>query len=380
MFAITPRRAIRWKPGMAKSMLSPKGNKEVEILRRYFKKSAQSLFGRRVVEKAKAIYELRKMTHDLVRHWVPSDITVSTYCMTAYAGYILAERSVPLYHMQHFEEVFFSDMTARLLARNTYNLPLFSIANSSWLQNIIQGFFNKQAYVLNPGIDTDVFKVYADPGSKYIDKKEWTIASYVDETREWKGFGDAAATIKQVRQCLQTKGISVRWKLFGLNPPGDTYGTDFEYCGKIFGADLARFYSKADIVFLPSWYESFPLPPIEAMASGTLVVTTRYGTEDYAFDGINSLVCIPRDIDQMAQKIIYAINNPDISLRMVKKALDTVLMYTWDKRTDALEDIMNEASKEYNIDRYRFFNDLASGRFSEYMHDIFNLDATSTIE
>ncbi len=372
VFAVTPSGSFSWKPRMSKEVLSLPDDRFKKSLRSNVKAFVQSQFGTSAKERLRIMYEMKKIMLDLVKHWVPTDITIATYCLTAYAGYVLADRTVPFYHMQHFEEVFFPERMGRLLARNSYNLPLVGIANSTWLRNIVHRFFDKESYLLNPGIATEVFKPHKDPSTKYRAKDEWIIASYLDETREWKGFRDAVEVIKKVRGHFDKQGIKIHWRLFGLNAPTGAYDTEFEYRGRIFGEDLARYYSEADIVLVPSWYESFPLPPLEAMACGSLVVTTQYGTEDYAFDGDNAYVCRPRKIDDLAHKIIAGIEDPERSAGMVWNALKTVPDYTWERRTDILLEIFSQVVQGYDHGDQRFFNDLNAGRFEEYMYNLFN--------
>ena len=54
---------------------------------------------------------------------------------------------------------------------------------------------------------------------------------------------------------------------------------------------LAELYSSADIFLFTSYAESFGLPPLEAMACGTTVVTTDCkGNRDYAIGEYNCLI------------------------------------------------------------------------------------------
>jgi glycosyltransferase involved in cell wall biosynthesis len=54
---------------------------------------------------------------------------------------------------------------------------------------------------------------------------------------------------------------------------------------------LRRHYSVASVLLYPSRYEGFALPPLEAMACGCPVVTTRVGAvPEYAVDGRNAFV------------------------------------------------------------------------------------------
>lgn len=368
IYAILPDKRIKWEVGIWKEIIenneSKHTSKAVNNIINFFTKNNTKL------ENLNYYYALKKFTDGLIHNWVESDITISTYSLTTYAGYYLSKKTVPLYHMQHFEELFFTDINQRLIARNTYYLPLIKISNSKWLQNILKTQLNINSYLLNPGIDLNLFKPYKEFTTKYYDKKEWLIVSYFSE-EPLKGFNDAAKGVKLARDYLNKKGINLKWKVFGLNPPSRKYETEFEYVGKIFGKDLAKLYSKADIVLMASWYESFPLPPIEAMACGTLIIATRYGTEDYVFDKENGLVCLPRQPEEITNKIIYAIENPEKCLEMVKNGQKTVKNYSWEKRTDILEEILLKSAQNYSFDKFKLFDDLVNANFKKYMYNEF---------
>jgi glycosyltransferase involved in cell wall biosynthesis len=57
---------------------------------------------------------------------------------------------------------------------------------------------------------------------------------------------------------------------------------------------LAKLYSSFDVFMFTSCRMGFGIPPLEAMASGTVVATVDCGgVRDYAVDGYNSLVTQP---------------------------------------------------------------------------------------
>ncbi len=371
VYAVLPDQRLRWEPGIWKDRV--KITTKPSILRRVVKPIVRVSPVYSLFKKYQPYLYLYRLTRGLIRNWADSDVTIATYCLTAYAAYYLSDKTVPIYHMQHFEEISFPDKLQRLIVRNTYKLPLIKVANSIWLKNLIRKHFHDEPYLLNPGIDLNVFRSYKEPKEKYYDKKDWLVVSYFDETREWKGFGDAVKAVSIAREKLIRKNVNIKWKVYGLRPPTNRYDVEFEYVGKIFGEELAALYSGADIVLLTSWYESFPLPPIEAMACGSLVITTRYGTEDYVANGVNGLVSPPREVETMANKIAYAIENPGECTRMVQNALDTCKNFTWPKRTDVLEEILHEVINEYTFNKVNFFDDLVGGKFKDYMHEEFEL-------
>ena len=105
---------------------------------------------------------------------------------------------------------------------------------------------------------------------------------------------------------------------------------------------LAELYSVADVVVIPSLYESSPLPPLEAMACGSPVVTTRFGTEDYCIDSENSLVVPPQDPDALARAIIQILSDSSLADKLSKNGLMTSKLHSWDNTAQNFEKILKE--------------------------------------
>jgi len=345
VYAILPDVTIKWEAGIWKKQLVKPKSRLKSFLHYLIKGSFNQSWD--------------QFTKNLINNWVDSDITIATHCKTAYAAYHLSEKTVPIYHMQHLEELFFEEYEDRLMARNTYFLPLIKISNSQWLKNMLQKQFDMSSNLLNPGINLDIFHPYQNPAFKFIDKKEWTLVSFVDGNREWKGFDDAVQAVKIARETLSQQEIHLIWKIYGFEPKKSDI--EMQYQGLVYGDELARLYSGADLVLLPSWYESFPLPPLEAMACGSLIITTRYGTEDYVIHGENGLVCLPRKPEHMAKQLVYAINHPKKCIEMVEKGLQTAQEYNWDKRTDSLEKILEESFQNYDFNKFKELENLVKG-------------------
>lgn len=68
---------------------------------------------------------------------------------------------------------------------------------------------------------------------------------------------------------------------------------------------LYKYYSAADVVVVPSYYEPFGIVPLEAMACGTPVVASKTGGLKFTVkDGLSGYQVRPRDYKDLAEKII----------------------------------------------------------------------------
>jgi glycosyltransferase involved in cell wall biosynthesis len=77
---------------------------------------------------------------------------------------------------------------------------------------------------------------------------------------------------------------------------------------------IIELYAEAQLAVVPSLYEGFSLPAIEAMACGTPLVATSGGAlpEVVGKDGDTALVVPPGDSDALASKIRWALDEPDL--------------------------------------------------------------------
>lgn len=82
------------------------------------------------------------------------------------------------------------------------------------------------------------------------------------------------------------------------------------------------FMKSADVVLLCSRYEAFGRVTIEAMKLGKPVIGARSGgTTELIRDGFNGLLYTPGDYEQLAEKIKYLYEHPDVARRMGENGL-----------------------------------------------------------
>jgi D-inositol-3-phosphate glycosyltransferase len=76
------------------------------------------------------------------------------------------------------------------------------------------------------------------------------------------------------------------------------------FAGRVEQKILPQYYSAADVLAVPSYYESFGLVALEALACGTPVVTTPVGAmEKIVKDGVTGYVATDSDPKHFARQI-----------------------------------------------------------------------------
>jgi glycosyltransferase involved in cell wall biosynthesis len=95
---------------------------------------------------------------------------------------------------------------------------------------------------------------------------------------------------------------------------------------------MVELYAEATVAVVPSLYEGFSLPAVEAMACGVPLVTTTGGAlpEVVGEDGITGMLVPPGDAGALAQAVEIIMDDPELAARLSAAARDRVLQrFTW---------------------------------------------------
>lgn len=93
---------------------------------------------------------------------------------------------------------------------------------------------------------------------------------------------------------------------------------------------LVDLYNIADIFVLPSLYEGFGIPPLEAMACGTPVICSNSSSLPEVV-GDAALLFDPLDADELAENIERLSENPALYQELVQRGFLRVSKFDWDR-------------------------------------------------
>ncbi|KKR34384.1 MAG: Glycosyl transferase group 1 [Candidatus Gottesmanbacteria bacterium GW2011_GWA2_41_12] len=119
---------------------------------------------------------------------------------------------------------------------------------------------------------------------------------------------------------------------------------DLECCIKFIGAKphnmLPLYYSAADVVVLPSLYESFGLVVLEAMASEAAVLASKVGGLKFLInDGENGHLFESQNSEEMAEKLWKLLHDKSCRKKIGENARKYAKNLSWDKQAKKIESL-----------------------------------------
>jgi glycosyltransferase involved in cell wall biosynthesis len=109
--------------------------------------------------------------------------------------------------------------------------------------------------------------------------------------------------------------------------------------GYVSDEDLPALYSGALAVVYPSLYEGFGLPPLEAMACGTPVITSST-TSLPEVTGDAAILVDPLSIDQIASAVVRMAADRGLRADLSTRGLARAASYSWERSAGATLEVL----------------------------------------
>ena len=106
---------------------------------------------------------------------------------------------------------------------------------------------------------------------------------------------------------------------------------------------LAIVYRLASVFVFPSLYEGFGLPPLEAMASGTPVVTSNVSSLPEV-TGDAALLVDPTDANAIADAMLRVLTDPALHADLRARGLARARQFSWERSVRQIRDIYLEVA------------------------------------
>jgi glycosyltransferase involved in cell wall biosynthesis len=273
-----------------------------------------------------------------------ADVVVATWWLTAeWVAKLSPAKGAKAYFIQQLESRF-GQPADRVEA--TWRLPMQKIVCARWLAELARKRFGDSTAIVVPnGVDTELF--HAPARGK---QPRPTVGFMYAPTVPVKGTSTALAAIAAAARRVPRLHVSA----FGM---GEVHasaplpaGSDYVQLPK--QEQLRTIYAGCDVWLCSSTSEGFHLPPHEAMACRSPVVSTRVGgPTELIDDGVNGYLVDVGDVEGLADRLVRVINADEGAWRqMSEAALDTARRFTWPDAAGLFHQALQAAIARNSLD------------------------------
>jgi len=211
--------------------------------------------------------------------------------------------------------------------------------------------------IIPPGVDTTHFyPIPVDEAKEFVGiPEDEKMILFVGRIEPLKGIDTLLEAISQLKQADILQRCPHYLYIIGGNPDPDQINMSKEMqrlqdlCSKLGLDDLVLFlgkrdqdslqyyYSAAEMLVMPSHYESFGMVALESMACGTPVIATQVGgLQHLVLDQKTGFVIPNDDPDALEEKITVLICKPELREEMSQKSNSYAQSFSWNMITKYL--------------------------------------------
>ena len=192
------------------------------------------------------------------------------------------------------------------------------------------------------GVDTDLFT----PGDRAEARRrlgldDRPVLLWVGRIAPIKGLDTLLDTVARLREA----GRAMRLLVVGGEADEPTNGHETSLRRRIEALGLGEsvrfvgpqpqsvlplYYAAADVTVLPSYYESFGMVALEAMACGSPVIASRVGgLVTTVRDGVTGFLVPDGDVEALAERIESLVGDPELRWRLGREGVRWAAQHRW---------------------------------------------------
>ena len=226
--------------------------------------------------------------------------------------------------------------------------------------------------IVPPGVDTSRFyPIPKDEAKEFLGiPNDENMLLFVGRIEPLKGIDTLIRAIAQMRKSDVMSNCPHYLYIIGGDPNGEKMDMDHEmqrlqelcreqgvgdlilFLGKKDQDTLQYYYSAAEIVVMPSNYESFGMVALEAMACGTPVVATQVGgLQHLVQNGITGFTVPHNDPTALEEKLTQLVCHDELREKMKKNSVKYARTFSWDVITPQIISVYEELLEEKELNR-----------------------------
>jgi glycosyltransferase involved in cell wall biosynthesis len=211
----------------------------------------------------------------------------------------------------------------------SWKLPLTRLVIGGWLEEKAAELNALPVVRMPNGIDGRIYRPSSPAGTR-----DPATVAMLWHPAVWKGSTFGLTALGLVRE--QIPDLTVHF--FSTAPRPEVIPSWVTWHAAPAGAAVAAIYNSASIFVSPSLTEGWPLPPAEAMACGTALVTTEIpGVADYAWQDRTAVLVPPGSAEALAEAIVLLIRDDARRVRLAQSGHDLIHdSFTWEKASERM--------------------------------------------
>lgn len=213
------------------------------------------------------------------------------------------------------------------------------------------GYPENKISIVYPAVDHDIYYVKRD---REIIKKlgildTHKVILYVGSEQPRKNVPFLLEAISQLKKRIpEIKLLKIgnsqvpgaREKLLELI---ETLGLQEEviFVGYVSENDITKYYNGADLFVYPSLYEGFGMPPLEAMACGTPVVTSNVTSlPEVVADA--AITIDPHEVNAFVEAMYNVLTDEKLRENMIDKGLKRAQLFNWERSAEEMHRVYKQ--------------------------------------
>lgn len=218
---------------------------------------------------------------------------------------------------------------------STYNIGMRNVVVSNWLKILVDSHSSYKSVLIKNPIDLNVYRI-----KKPIELRKKHSIGLLYHTGEHKGLNYSIKTLSLLKEIYKDLEVYA----FGTSEPNDEIPGLVKYIRDASQQETVEIYNTVSIFICSSLNEGYGLTGMEAMACGTVLISSDYaGVHEYGIDGYNCLLSPVREPEKMVNNIIKVFEDDNLKNNISRCGRESLKEFTWDKAISKLESVLNDS-------------------------------------
>jgi len=255
-----------------------------------------------------------------------------------------------VFHLAFYDSLSFKQkLYAKLVINQAVKKSDIILTVSEFSKSEIMKYtkISKQIDIVHNAIDFDKFKVIDDMQRLLDIKEKYNLPNnfllFVGNVKPHKNIKNLLLALKDLNQNLVIVGKKGGFITGDSEIEDMIRNNNLEdkifFTGFVEDEDIPVIYNLAKIFVFPSLYEGFGIPPLEAQACGTPVISSNIASlPEVGEDSV--IYCTPEKSSDIKEKIELVLDDISLQKELVVKGSKNIKRFSWEKSAENIIEII----------------------------------------